>query len=78
MTKQAAGRDLRHRKCPKVVWDVSIERQCYIRSFTAHAIHIIKGESSKTMINGETPDISEFSEFQWHGWVKFRDTQVAF
>ena len=78
MVKQAAGMDLRKSKCPKVLWDDCIERQCYIRSFTAHDNHVLKGETPETMINGETPDISEFAEYQWYEWVKFRDAQVAF
>ena len=78
MAKLAAGRDLRRSKCPKVLWDDCIERQSYIRSFTAHDIYDLKGETLECLINGETPDISEFAESKWYEWVKFRDAQVAF
>ena len=36
------------------------------------------GEVPDTLVNGETPDISEFSQFKWYEWVKYRDQQVAF
>jgi len=78
MLKQASGRDLRQSKCPKVLWDDCIERQSYIRSFTAHDNFALKGECPETLINGETPDISAFGEYGWYDWVKFRDTQVAY
>ena len=53
MVKLASGRDLRRIKCPKVVWDDCIERQCYIRSFTAHNIYTLHGETPEKLINNE-------------------------
>ena len=76
--KGAAGRDLRASKCPKRLWDDCLERRAYIRSFTAHDIYSLMGEVPDTLVNGETPDISEFSQFKWYEWVKYRDQQVAF
>ena len=76
--KLASGRDLRRSKCPKMLWDDCIERQVYIRSFTAHDIYSLQGEVPETLVCGETPDISEFASFQWYEWIKFRDQQVAF
>ena len=76
--KLATGRDLHRSKCPLKLWDDCLERQAYIRSFTAHDIFGLKGETPETMVNGETPDISEFAQFKWYEWVKFRDQQVAF
>ena len=64
--KLASGRDLRRSKCPKVLWDDYIERQCYIRSFTVYDIYSPHEETLETLINGETPDISEFAKFQWY------------
>ena len=76
--KGAAGRDLRASKCPKKLWDDCLERRAYIRSFTAHDIYSLMGEVPDTLVNGESPDISEFSQFKWYEWVKYRDQQVAF
>ena len=76
--KGAAGRDLRASKCPKKLWDDCLDRRAYIRSFTAHDIYSLMGEVPDTLVNGETPDISEFSQFKWYEWVKYRDQQVAF
>ena len=58
--KLATGRDLHRSKCPLKLWDDCLERQAYIRSFTAHDTFGLKGDTPKTMVNGETPDISEF------------------
>ena len=30
------------------------------------------------MLSGKTADISEFAEFGWYDWVKFRDTNVPY
>ena len=30
------------------------------------------------MLSGETADISEFAEYGWYDWVKFRDTNVPY
>ena len=36
------------------------------------------GKVPDTLVNGESPDISEFSQFKWCEWVKYRDQQVIF
>ena len=59
----ASRRNLRRSKCPRVLLDDCIERQCYIRSFIAHDIYALHEKTPETLINGETPDISEFAEF---------------
>ena len=64
--KAAAGRDLRASKCPKKLWDDCLERRAFIRSFTAHDIYSLMGEVPDTLVNGESPDISEFSQFKWY------------
>ena len=76
--KLASGRDLRQSHCPKVLWDDCLERQAYIRSFTANKDYTLQGECPETLINGETPDISAFGEYGWYDWVKFRDTQAPY
>ena len=43
--KLASGRDMRRRKYPIKLWDDCIERQVYIRLFTAHDIFALKGDS---------------------------------
>jgi hypothetical protein len=32
----------------------------------------------RTTTRGETADISEFTEFGWYDWIKFRDTVVPY
>ena len=52
-------------KCPKKLWTDCLERQAYIRSFIAHDVFALKGETHDTLANGKTPDISEFVTFKW-------------
>ena len=76
--KKGVGREMVRSKCPKRLWDDCLERECYIRSNTAHNIYSLAGEVPETMVSGETSDISQFAEYRWYEWVKFRDTSVPF
>jgi hypothetical protein len=63
---------------PKRLWDDSLELQGYIASHTAGNSFGLNGETPETWLSGETADISEFAEFGWYDWVKFRDTVVPY
>ena len=76
--KKGVGRELVKSKCPKRLWDHCIERQAYVRSFTAHDIYSLDGQVPETIISGETADISPFAEFRWFEPVKYRDSSVKF
>ena len=45
---------------------------------TAHDIYRLDGRVPKTVVSGETADISPFCEFGFWDWVKFREHGVAF
>ena len=61
---------------PKKLWDDCLELEVCIRSNTAHDIYMLNGEVLETVMSGETSDISQFCELEWHEWVKFRDAAM--
>ena len=63
---------------PKCLWDDAMELQAHILSHTAGNQFGLNGETPETMLSGETADISEFAEFGWYDWIKFRDTKVPY
>jgi hypothetical protein len=76
--KRGTGRKMAKSKAPKRLWDDCLELEALVRSNTAHDIFELKGEVPETIVSGETSDISQFCEFYWYQWVKFRDTSVSF
>ena len=49
-----------------------------IPAHTVHDIFELNGEVSETLVSGQTPDISHFTQHEWYEWVKFRDTKAPF
>ena len=49
-----------------------------IRAHTVHDIFELNGEVSETLVSGQTPDISHFTQHEWYEWVKFRDMKAPF
>jgi hypothetical protein len=60
------------------MWCFALEYESYVRSHTAHDIYRLDGRVPKTVVSGETADISPFCEFSFWDWVKFREHCVAF
>ena len=52
--------------------------EAYIRSNTAHEIYKLDGEVPKTVMSGETSDISQFCELEWFERVLFQDETAPF
>ena len=76
--KKGVARKMISSKAPKPLWDDCLELESFIRSHTAHDIFGLKGEVPKSVVSGETDDISEFAEFKWYQWIKVRDTVIPF
>eukprot|EP00804_Cyclotella_cryptica_P017277 CCRYP_016828-RA/>CCRYP_016828-RA protein AED:0.02 eAED:0.02 QI:0/0/0/1/0/0.5/2/0/461 len=74
--KKGAGRKMIKSGSPKKLWDDCLVLESYIRSNTAHDIYMPHGEVPETIMSGETSDLSQFCEFEWYEWVKFRDSAV--
>ena len=45
---------------------------------TAHDIFGLSSQVPKTMVSGETADVSPYAEYHWYEWVMFQDTSVSF
>jgi hypothetical protein len=73
--KKASARQMLKRHLPKCLWDDCLELQAFIKSRTAGTNFGLNGETPETMLSGETADISEFAEFGWYDWIKFRDPE---
>jgi hypothetical protein len=56
----------------------ALEYELYVRSHTAHDIYCLDCHVPKTVVSGETADISPFCEFGFWDWVKFREQGAAF
>ncbi|KAI2505177.1 Reverse transcriptase (RNA-dependent DNA polymerase) [Fragilaria crotonensis] len=76
--KKGVGRQMVRSKAPKRFWDDCLEREAYVRSFTAHDIYKLNGQVPETIVSGETADISPLVQFGWYEWVMFRDTSVTY
>ena len=55
-----------------------MELQAFIKSDTAGDSFGLNGETPGAMLTGEIADISDFAEFGWYQWVKFRDTVIPY
>ena len=62
----------------KQLWDDCFELEAYIRSNTAYDINKLDGEVPKTVMSGETSDISQFCEREWFEWVVHWDEMALF
>ena len=65
-------------RAPKCLFDDCLELEAYIRSNTAHDIYKLDGEVTKTVISGETSDISHFCELKKYKWIMFHDETAPF
>ena len=52
--------------------------EAYIRSNIAHEIYKLDGEVPKTVMSGETSDISQFCKLEWLKWIMFQDETAPF
>jgi Reverse transcriptase (RNA-dependent DNA polymerase) len=59
-------------RCPEAFWDFGMEYVLRLRQFLVRAA--ADGRSPIETITGETPDTSEFMDFDFFSWVKYRDT----
>ena len=59
--KKGVGCKLLQFRTPKFLWGDCLELEAYIRSNTAHDIYKLDREVPKTVMTGETLDISQFA-----------------
>ena len=76
--KKASASQMLKKHSLKRLWDDCLELRGFITSNMAGNHFGLNGETPETMLSGETADISEFAEYGWYDWVKFRDTNVPY
>jgi hypothetical protein len=65
-------------RSPKRLWDFCGEWVAAIRRLTAHDIPALQGRVPSEAIEGNTPDISEYAQFDWYQQVWYIDPAVQF
>ena len=55
-----------------------IHTEAYMKSNTAHEIYKLDRGVPKTVISGETSDISQFCKLEWFEWVMLQDETTPF
>ena len=55
-----------------------MELESYVRSNTAVSHPKLDGQVPKTIMSGQTADISHFAELGWYDWIKFFDTLTGY
>ena len=63
---------------PARLWDYCAEIQANIRCYTDHDIPTLNGQVPKTVVTGNTADISELVEFIWYPWIYHLDATTSF
>ena len=76
--KKRTGRKMIRTSSPKVLWDDCLELEAEIWSSTASNIFEMEGEVLKTVMNGETTNITQSCEFGWYDWDYFCDNAVTY
>ena len=56
--RKEAGCKILQSRAPKCLWDDCLKLGAYIRANTAHDIYKLNGEVPKTVMSGETSDVS--------------------
>ena len=65
-------RRIMHRsKTPEALWCYGLEYASEIRSLMAK--HNLDNRTPTEFLTGDTPDISEYLEYDFHGWIKYWD-----
>ena len=60
------------------LWDDCLESEAYIRYNTIHDIYKLETKVPKTVMSGETQDISQFHKLQWFKWGMFHGKTAPF
>ena len=76
--KKGAGRKMIKSNSPKKLWDDYLDFEMEIRSCIANNVFELKDEVPRTVMKGETANITHLREFGWHDWVYFRDNAVTY
>jgi Reverse transcriptase (RNA-dependent DNA polymerase) len=76
--KRGIKRSTLRARSPKRLWDYCGEWVAAIRRLTAHDIPTLQGRVPSEIIESNTPDISEYAQFEWYEYVWYLDPAVQF
>ncbi|EEC42806.1 predicted protein [Phaeodactylum tricornutum CCAP 1055/1] len=76
--KKAVRHRLQVSRAPRRLWCFCCEWVSAIRRLTAHDIPALNGRVATELLEGDTPDISEYAQFDWYEPVWFIDPTSAF
>jgi hypothetical protein len=68
-------RQMTKQRVPKCLWDYyhGIVWVCETMSLTANSSFQLEGRTPLEQVTGETPDISEYLDFSFYGWIFYRE-----
>ena len=64
---------MRKTNIPVRLWDYCWKYVSSIRSLTATSHPALDGRTPFELVHGYTPNISEYTLFEWFQWVKYHD-----
>ncbi len=64
--KRGVNRAMQKANAPKRLWDFCAEHQAEIRSLTATDLWQLQGRTPYEIVTGNTPDISEYTQYRWY------------
>ena len=60
------------KKVPRRLWDFGLVWICETNNLSVSSSKYSKGRTALEMLTGETPDISEYTDFPFYDWVTYR------
>jgi len=76
--KKQCRRVMHRNRAPEELWDHCMELVSTYRSLTAPPLSTLEGKTPYEHVLGETPDISEYLDFEFYQLVWYWDPAVAF
>ncbi len=74
--KKTVARLMSRRRAPKRLWDFAATYAADIRTLTAHPLYSLHDCTPYEMVTGNTPDISEWVEFDWYEPLYYYDSEA--
>ncbi len=76
--KKAVRLTMTKTRAPGKLWDFCAMYHSEIRNFTAHPLFNLHGRTPYELATGQTPDISEYTDFGWYDTIWYLDQEAAF
>ena len=71
--KKAVRSTMARTKAPGRLWDFCATYHSEIRNLTAHPLFNLQGRTPYELVTGQTPDISEYTDYSWYDTVWYFD-----